>query len=103
MKDVLADIDRWRAAGEEVAVATVVATRRSAPRPVGSKLAISSSGELAGSVSGGCVEGDVFEAAREVLAGGPPRLLSYGISDELAGTVGLPCGGEIDVWLERLA
>ncbi len=103
MKDVLADIDRWRAAGEDVAVATVVATRRSAPRPVGSKLAISSNGELAGSVSGGCVESEVVEAAREVFAGGPPRLLSYGISDDQALTVGLPCGGEIDVWLERLA
>src|SRR5947209_18018986 len=92
-------------------MARVVATRQSAPRPVGSKLIVSERGELAGSVSGGCVESEVVEAAREVLAGGQPRLLTYGISDDLALSVGLPCGGEIDVLvsepepelLERLA
>jgi xanthine dehydrogenase accessory factor len=84
-----------------VAVAVVVATRRSAPRPVGSKLAISEGGELAGSVSGGCVENEVYEAAREVLHGGSPQLLTYGISDDLALGVGLPCGGEIDVWVDE--
>ena len=82
-------------------MARVVATRRSAPRPVGSKLIVSESGELAGSVSGGCVESEVVEAAREVLSGGEPRLLTYGISDDLALTVGLPCGGEIDVWVDE--
>lgn len=102
MKDVLAEITRWRERGDRIALATVVATRRSAPRPLGSKLAISERGELAGSVSGGCVEGDVVESAREVLAGGQPRLLTYGISDDQAWSVGLPCGGEIDVFLERL-
>jgi xanthine/CO dehydrogenase XdhC/CoxF family maturation factor len=102
MKDILGDIERWRARGEKVAIATVVATRRSAPRPVGAKLAISESGELAGSVSGGCVESDVYENAREVLASGQPRLLSYGIKDEEAWEVGLPCGGEIDVFVEPL-
>ena len=102
MKDVLPDVERWRANGEQVAIATVVATRRSAPRPIGSKLAISERGELAGSVSGGCVESDVAERAKEVLAGGPPALLTYGIADEQAFEVGLPCGGEIDVFLERL-
>ena len=80
-------------------MARVVATRRSAPRPIGSKLIVSEQGELAGSVSGGCVESDVVEAAREVLSGGEPRLLTYGISDDLALSVGLPCGGEIDVWV----
>jgi xanthine dehydrogenase accessory factor len=79
----------------------VVATRRSAPRPIGSKLIVSEQGELAGSVSGGCVESEVVEAAREVLAGGEPRLLTYGISDDLALSVGLPCGGEIDVWVDE--
>ena len=102
MKDVLADIERWRARGDRVAVATVVATRRSAPRPIGSKLAISESGELAGSVSGGCVEGDVFIQAEEVFKTGQPKLLSYGIADEEGWNVGLPCGGEIDVFVEIL-
>ena len=74
------------------------AARRSAPRPLGSTLAVSESGELAGSVSGGCVEGYVFGQAREVLAGQEPRLLQYGISDELAFSVGLPCGGDIEVF-----
>ena len=96
------EVTRWRERGDRVAIATVVATRRSAPRPVGSKLAICESGEMAGSVSGGCVEGDVYEHAREVLVSGEPKLLTYGISDDLAFSVGLPCGGEIDVFLERL-
>jgi xanthine/CO dehydrogenase XdhC/CoxF family maturation factor len=103
MKELLADIDRWRARGEQVAVATVVATRKSSPRPVGSKLVVSESGELAGSVSGGCVESDVVLAAQEVLGGGAPRLLTYGITDDMALEVGLPCGGEIDVFVEKLA
>ncbi len=102
MKEILADVERWRADGQKVAIATVVATRKSAPRPVGSKLAISEGGEMAGSVSGGCVESDVYRCAREVLETGRPQLLSYGISDDLAFTVGLPCGGEIDVFVEPL-
>ena len=102
MREILADIDRWRSQGEKVAIATVVATRRSAPRPIGSKLAVSEKGELAGSVSGGCVESDVVLAAKEVLAGGEPCLLTYGITDDMALNVGLPCGGEIDVFVEPL-
>lgn len=82
-------------------MARVVATRRSAPRPVGSKLIVSENGELAGSISGGCVESEVVEAAREVLAGGEPRLVTFGISDDMALSVGLPCGGEIDVWIDE--
>jgi xanthine dehydrogenase accessory factor len=93
---------RWRDGGKAVALATVVATRRSAPRPLGSKLAVSETGELAGSVSGGCVESDVAVHAREVLESGTPKLLSYGIPDEDAWEVGLPCGGEIDVFVERV-
>ena len=100
MKEILADVERWQARGERFALATVVATRRSAPRPIGSKLAVSEGGEMAGSVSGGCVENDVYEHAKEVLAGAPPRVLTYGISDEMALSVGLPCGGEIDVFVE---
>jgi xanthine dehydrogenase accessory factor len=102
VKEILEDVERWRAEGKKVAIATVVATRRSAPRPIGAKLAISETGELCGSVSGGCVESDVYENAREVLESGTPKLLSYGIADEEAWEVGLPCGGEIDVFVERL-
>ena len=102
MKELLSQIERWREQGDRVAVATVVASRRSAPRPIGSKLVVSERGEVAGSVSGGCVESEVCEAAQEVLRTGRPRLLSYGIEDETAFSVGLPCGGEIDVFVEPL-
>ena len=102
MKEILTEIERWQQEGEAVVVATVVANRRSAPRPVGSSLAVSESGKLCGSVSGGCVEGDVFAQAQDVFATGKPKLLSYGISDEEAWAVGLPCGGEIDVFVEKL-
>ncbi|MBA3347278.1 MAG: XdhC family protein [Actinobacteria bacterium] len=102
VKEILSEIEAWRQKGEQVVVATVIATRRSAPRPVGSSLAISASGKLCGSVSGGCVENEVYEQARGVLENGTPKLLSYGISDDEAWSVGLPCGGEIDVFVERL-
>src|SRR5207248_497430 len=102
VQEALEAARRWLARGDRVAVATVVATRRSAPRPLGAKLAVSESGDLAGSVSGGCVESDVAEHAREVLASGRPRLVSYRIADEQAWEVGLPCGGEIDVFIERV-
>jgi xanthine dehydrogenase accessory factor len=101
VKEILEDVERWRQRGERFAVATVVATRLSAPRPIGSKFAVSETGELCGSVSGGCVESDIAEQAKDVLATGEPKLLSYGISDEDALGVGLPCGGEIDVFVER--
>jgi xanthine/CO dehydrogenase XdhC/CoxF family maturation factor len=101
VKEIVNEVERWRERGEKVAIATVVATRMSAPRPVGSKFAISESGAICGSVSGGCVESDVVEEAREVLESGKPKLLSYGISDDDAFGVGLPCGGEIDVFVER--
>jgi xanthine/CO dehydrogenase XdhC/CoxF family maturation factor len=103
VKEILPEIERWQQEGEGVVVATVVANKRTAPRPVGSSLAISSSGKLCGSVSGGCVEGDVYQQAQEVFATGEPKLLSYGISDEEAWAVGLPCGGEIDVFVEKLS
>jgi xanthine dehydrogenase accessory factor len=83
-------------------VATVVATRSSAPRPVGSKLIIREDGSLEGSVSGGCIESDVVLAAQEVRETGEPRLVTYGITDDMAFGVGLPCGGEIDVFVEPL-
>ena len=102
MKEILPEVERWLEEGEEVVVATVVATRRSAPRPVGSSFAVSSTGALCGSVSGGCVESDVYEKAQEVFESGEPQLVTYGISDDQAWSVGLPCGGEIDVFVDRV-
>jgi xanthine dehydrogenase accessory factor len=101
MKDVLEEVDAWTARGDQVALATVIGVKRSAPRPPGAKMAISETGEIAGAVSGGCVEGAVVEVAEEVLRSGTPQLLHFGIADEEAWDVGLPCGGEIDVWVER--
>ena len=101
MKDVLQDLDAWVARGDRVALATVVGVQRSAPRPPGAKMAINDRGEVSGAVSGGCVEGAVVEVAEEVLRGGEPRLLHFGIADSDAWDVGLPCGGEIDVYVER--
>ena len=100
MKEILPEVEAWRDAGEKVVVATVVSTRRSAPRPIGTSLAVSESGKMCGSVSGGCVESDVFDNAMAVMRDGEPRLLHYGITDEMAWDVGLPCGGEIDVFVE---
>ena len=102
MKEILPEVEAWRDAGEKVVVATVVATRRSAPRPIGTSLAVSESGKMYGSVSGGCVESDVYDNAMEVMRTGEPKLLSYGITDDLAWSVGLPCGGEIDVFVEAV-
>ena len=101
MKDVLDDVRGWRERGDRVAIATVVAVKRSAPRPPGAKMAVNEHGEVSGAVSGGCVEGAVVEAAGEVLGGDGPKLLHFGIADSDAWDVGLPCGGEIDVFVEE--
>jgi xanthine dehydrogenase accessory factor len=101
VREALAELDRLRAGGGALALATVIGARRSAPRPIGAKMVVSEGGEIGGSVSGGCVEGTVVQAAEEILAGGPPRLMSFGIADDEAWEVGLPCGGEIDVWVAR--
>jgi xanthine dehydrogenase accessory factor len=98
----LATLERWAAAGVGVATATVVKTERSAPRDPGAVFAVSETGEVAGSVTGGCVEPAVYEEAREVLAGGPPRLKTYGIADEEAFEVGLPCGGTVHIFVDSL-
>ena len=100
MKDVLSDVDAWVARGDHIALATVIDVKRSAPRPPGAKMAVNDRGEVSGAVSGGCVEGAVVEVAEDVLAGGEPRLLRFGIADDEAWEVGLPCGGEIGVFVE---
>lgn len=102
MRDVKDKVDTWLAEGQEVMLATVVSVWGSAPRPPGSHLAYSSSGGIAGSVSGGCVEGAVIEEGQEILEQGESRLLSFGVEDELAWNVGLSCGGQIEVFCERL-
>lgn len=102
MVDLIEQIDEWLARGERVAVATVVRTMGSSPRQVGAKMAVSDAGGMAGSVSGGCIEGAVFEACQEALASGEARLLHFGVADETAWEVGLACGGTIDVLVEPL-
>ena len=100
MKQILTELDRWQERNEEIALATLVRVRGSAPRPPGARLGLTRSGKLTGSVSAGCVENDVFERALQVLDDGRPIVASYGIADELAAQVGLSCGGSIDVLIE---
>ena len=100
--EIMQQAARWREAGQGVALATVVSTWGSSPRPTGSKLAINREGDFVGSVSGGCVEGAVIEEARATIQDGKPRLLDFGVSDEQAWEVGLACGGKIQVFVERV-
>lgn len=100
MSEWLPEIEAWKKNGKQVAIATVTKVEGSAPRPVGARLAVTEDGEMAGSVSGGCVENAVIMEAQEVLQTGEPRLLRYGISDEMAWDVGLACGGTIEVFVE---
>ncbi|MFO1537743.1 MAG: XdhC family protein [Actinomycetota bacterium] len=103
MREVLDDIDRWRAAGHRVAVARVVGLDGSGPRDPGATMVVNDAGEVAGSVSGGCVEGAVVSAALELLEGTRPRgVISFGYSDDEAFAVGLTCGGTIHLYLEPL-
>ncbi len=100
MRDVLDDLDRWQRQSEQVAIATLTEVRGSAPRLPGARFCATRSGEVSGSVSGGCIEADLFEHAMQVLDGGRPAVVQYGISDELAFEAGLSCGGEIEVLVE---
>jgi xanthine dehydrogenase accessory factor len=99
VREVLPDLERLHGLGDRIAVATVVSVKRSAPRPPGAKMVVGEHGDIAGSVSGGCVEGAVVEVADGILRGGEPQLISFGIADSEAWEVGLPCGGEIDVFV----
>ena len=100
--DPLDIAEAWKGEGRDVAVATVIETWGSAPRPVGSHLVIDSDGNFEGSVSGGCVEGAVISEAIDVIASGSPKMLEFGVADETAWRVGLSCGGRIAVYVERL-
>jgi len=100
--NILEQAAAWRQGGRGVAIATVVATWGSSPRPVGSQLAVDDTGRMVGSVSGGCIEGAVVREAQEVIAGAKPRLLDFGITNEQAWEVGLACGGKLQIWLEAL-
>ncbi len=100
--DILATALDWKQSGKGVALATVVTTWGSAPRPVGSQLAVDDDGKFIGSVSGGCIEGAVVTEALDAIADGKPRLLDFGVSDAQAWEVGLACGGKIQVYVERL-
>jgi len=100
--DVLAQLQRWHTNGRKAAVATVVSTWGSSPRPVGSMLGVSEDGEMVGSVSGGCIEGAVVTEALDVMDGEPAKLLTFGVSNEEAWEVGLACGGTVEVWVEAI-
>jgi xanthine dehydrogenase accessory factor len=102
MRDILADLIKWQAQGLPAAIATVVKTWGSSPRPPGARMAIAATGEFAGSVSGGCVETAVIAEAVQVIKTGSPKLLQFGVSDEKAWSVGLTCGGKIEVFVEPL-
>jgi xanthine/CO dehydrogenase XdhC/CoxF family maturation factor len=100
--DVLSEAALWREQGREVALATVVKTWGSSPRPVGSHLAIDGDSNFVGSVSGGCIEGAVIHEALEVMQDGKPRVLKYGVTHEMAWEVGLACGGQVHVYVEKV-
>ncbi|NUO83137.1 XdhC family protein [candidate division KSB1 bacterium] len=102
MRELLSNLQQWRERGDTIALATVVKTWGSSPRPAGAKMAVNARGEMAGSVSGGCVENAVIAEALNVLKTGKPRLLVFGVTDEQAWEVGLACGGTIEVFVEKL-
>ncbi|MGH7764573.1 MAG: XdhC family protein [Candidatus Dormibacteraceae bacterium] len=103
MRELLAELNDWAAAGEEIAVCTVVETWGSSPRPLGSRMLATRSGKMAGSVSNGCIEGAVFDEAQKVLKSGAPKMAAFGVADDVAFEVGLACGGHIEVFIQPLA
>src|SRR5690349_24432752 len=100
MREVLDELNQWTRDGEEVAIATVVETWGSSPRPLGSKMAVTRSGKMAGSVSNGCIEGAVFDEAQKVLKSGQAKIAAFGVADDVAFDVGLACGGHIEVFVQ---
>jgi xanthine dehydrogenase accessory factor len=102
MREILDRVEEWRARGERVAVATVLTTAGSTPRPAGGKMAVTARGSMAGSISGGCVDTDVIEHAMEVLRTGQPQVVEYGYSPDMTWEIGLMCGGSIQVFIEPL-
>src|SRR5690348_12649965 len=102
MREVLNELNAWTREGEDIAIATVVETWGSSPRPLGSKMLVTRSGKMAGSVSNGCIEGAVFDEAQKVLKSGEPKLAAFGVADDVAFEVGLACGGHIEVFIQPL-
>jgi len=102
MREYISELDKWKNEGKQTALATVVKVYGSAPQPLGAKMVISSAADFAGSVSGGCIEGAVVEEALEAMRLDRPKLIEYGISDDLAFSVGLACGGRIDIFVEPI-
>lgn len=102
MREVLSELNEWTRAGEDIALATVIETWGSSPRPVGSKMVVTRSGKMAGSVSNGCIEGAVFEEAQKVLQTRTPKIAAFGVADDVAFEVGLACGGHIEIFLQPL-
>src|SRR6267378_2476699 len=102
MREVLQELNDWTREGEDIAIATVIETWGSSPRPLGSKMLVTRSGKMAGSVSNGCIEGAVFEEAQKVLNSGTPKVAAFGVADDVAFEVGLACGGHIEVFVQPL-
>ena len=101
-ENILEQATGWRSGGKNVALATVIETWGSSPRPIGSQLAVDEDGRMIGSVSGGCIEGAVVHEAKKTMQDGEPRTLDFGVTDEMAWEVGLACGGRVQVYVERL-
>src|SRR5437867_11789278 len=103
MRELLQELNEWARAGEDIAIATVIETWGSSPRPLGSKMLVTRSGKMAGSVSNGCIEGAVFDEGQTVLKSGTPKIAAFGVADEVAFEVGLACGGHVEVFIEPMS